>query len=83
MSIRVAPSWREAALRTAIILVCVLAVATTTYALEGAPQHTRELHLNEVAGYAAHLRGLQQLVPQLIALVLLAWVARRVLRVRL
>jgi hypothetical protein len=84
MNVSLAPTWRHATARIVMLLVAVVVVACTMYAMNGAPSQGRRVRQNEIARFApTATHGLGQFLGETGLVVLAAWIAQRGLRVRL
>ena len=84
MNVTLAPTWRHAIMRMAMLLLAVAVVAGAMYAINGAPSSRRRVRQNEIARFAPTVgHGLGQFIGETGLVVLAAWFARRALNVRL
>ena len=84
MTVKLAPTWWQAALRTAALALAVLVVTLTVYAGNGAPTESRRHNGDEFKRFAPTLsHGIIQLLGETGIVVLIAWFARQKLKVRL
>lgn len=80
----IAPSPGDAVRRTLLVLAAAAVILAGTAALEGLPTHENEIYQNERLRFAAHFnRGMINLSKEVFFIVLIGYIGRRVLRIRL
>jgi hypothetical protein len=84
MNVRLAPSWRAAAVRSLLLLGTVILIAAMIYLIDGAPTIVRKSRFDELVLFAPSLgRGLSELVTETFVLIGVTWLCRDGLKVRL
>ena len=84
MSVRLAPSWLAAAVRSLLFLGGVMLIAAVLYAANGPPTLSRKSRFDEFARFAPSLgKGVADLVTETLVLIGVTWGFRDGLKVRL
>jgi membrane protein implicated in regulation of membrane protease activity len=85
MNVSLAPTWRHAAVRSLMLCVALVLVAGVMYLMLGAPTAARIVRQNEIARFAPRgvVNALGEFMGQAGLVVLAAFIARRVVKVRL
>ncbi len=84
MSVRLAPSWLAATIRSLVFLGAALLIGGIVYAANGRPTLTRKSRFDEFVVFAPRLgRGITELATETFVLIGLTWVFRDGLKIRL